>query len=162
MRAYSLVFLMLSVGMSSEAAESGMNPLAEHKWKHRIILASFPATKAGKTARQEAEREIRRLKAGFEDRDMILMDVSESGSSTQPEAAEQLRIRFSLRPEKPEFVLIGKDGKSKERQHDELDLEPHLRPHRHHADEKRGNAPGRLTGETVGSTGPAPNVRTHP
>lgn len=109
----------------SAAAE---DPLATHRWKHRLILLRLPDSFGGERL-ETLERSIRDQRAGIGDRDLVLLDYSASDREIvgarhlSNRARDQLANRFDPPDSEPSFILIGKDGGEKARQTDELDLE---------------------------------------
>jgi len=104
--------------------EANANPLADYKWKNRIIVASMPDGKE----QREAAAGLKQKKAGILDRDLIVIDVTPKRMRTSGtirlsrQATEELRERLSI-GDAPVFVLIGKDGGVKSRQSSSLNLE---------------------------------------
>lgn len=119
-----VLFSLIALLFVSGPMKLDANPLAEYKWKNRIIVASMP----GGDGQKEAAAALRKHKLAIADRDLIVFDVTPArmrtaGMKRLPEQKTKvLRDRLSIGDE-PAFVLIGKDGGVKSRQTGTLDLE---------------------------------------
>jgi len=105
--------LMSKAGRGQQAGD----PLAGHKWKHRIVLVwdfSLPASTVKRTLQAEAFRE------GIKDR-QIVQYVLGRETGLGPEGAlavrerEELESRHDLAADPAGWLLIGKDGTVKAR-----------------------------------------------
>ncbi len=99
-----LFCLLLGVTWSSWQAD----PLAAYRWKFRVLLVFAP--RADATALAEQRRFIENKKTGFQDRDLVVLELTNGAK------AEALRQQFSVKPEVFAVILIGKDGGEKLRQ----------------------------------------------
>lgn len=115
---YLIVAAMLSVCTVISSAQD-MDPLAEHRWKHRLLIAF---------ANDDADAHANALRTSLaaascelEDREMVIGWVLSEGSSRLGEAAISdeiaglLRSGLEIQPGVFAVVLIGKDGGVKAR-----------------------------------------------
>ncbi|MEO1268497.1 MAG: DUF4174 domain-containing protein [Myxococcota bacterium] len=111
-------------------------PLAPFAWKHRPLLVFSPTLGDQRDRQLEA---IAGAREGFEERDMVLVDVlaSPSAASGGPAAAtaspgygvvgpaaEALRNRFQVAAKDFRVILVGKDGTEKRRDLTPVAMDP--------------------------------------
>jgi hypothetical protein len=80
--------------------------LPQHQWEHRLLFVPEMNPKI--------ERELTRDPAGLEERDIrifVLKGPSKTGSVPTPEQASEIHERIGG-GDKPEIVLLGKDGRT--------------------------------------------------
>ncbi len=93
--------------------------LADHRWTYRPLLIFAPSDTSSPLAAQH-ERLDRELD-GVRDRDMIVVTLLNSGTSTydgtplHADTAARLRAQFEIAPNAFRVLLIGKDGTEKRR-----------------------------------------------
>ena len=102
-------------------------PLAAFRGENRLVVFSISSEEAAKdlTTKLASNRD------SIDARDLKFIDVSENGhrlpntSRPSPEETAALRKRFGLGPgdSRQTFILIGKDGGEKARQHGSLNFE---------------------------------------
>lgn len=103
-------------------------PLDRYQWKNRLILFSLTDDSAGAELRSALETSRRAL----DDRDIVLIDLSTTASringTTRPAPDEvgALRKKWDLPDDPATFILVGKDGGTKARQQNTLDLDKFL------------------------------------
>lgn len=81
------------------------DPLAAYRWKNRVLLVFAP--RADAPALAEQRRLIEEEKSGFQDRDLVVLELTGGAK------AEALRRQFGVKPGEFLVVLIGKDGGEK-------------------------------------------------
>ncbi len=116
-----LFLIAMTLPHSAKAAD---NPLAQYRWKNRLVVLYFPKNQEAKAALSDLESKIRDTKAQLLDRDMLLFHAGEwlparkVAYSVALSAEERaiLRDRLDLEGDRATLVLIGKDGGVKQRQ----------------------------------------------
>ena len=100
-----LPFVAPTVGHSQENAG---NSLASCRDKDRVLLVFAPSEK---NATYEAQMKLwQGEKAGFEDRQLVVLPVLVTGKSGVSDNPAALAKRFDVDPKSFRVVLIGKDG----------------------------------------------------
>ena len=119
-----LVFVLSGCALTARAQGTTSFDLQTYRWENRLLVV-FAEHKAT-PAYQALLEEIEWLHAEFEDRDMVLISLLESGQSTagkhriSPKDVEVLRSRFRIKPGSYRVLLIGKDGGVKREGGDEI------------------------------------------
>lgn len=114
-----LLLITLSLGVSVVVTAQAANTLNSFRWKNRPLLVFAPS--ANHSAYREQVGHANGDRAGFRDRDMVLVEVPPSAGSrsegrTISEAeANVLRAKFGVGEDQFALVLVGKDGREKER-----------------------------------------------
>ncbi|MDQ3555900.1 MAG: DUF4174 domain-containing protein [Gemmatimonadota bacterium] len=85
------------------------SPLHSFRWRNRPLLVFAPSAVDPRLAEQVQRVEAKR--AGFEERDMVLLEITTGGESRADGAA--LRERFRIKEDVFAVVLVGKDGTEK-------------------------------------------------
>lgn len=91
--------------------------LEQYRWKHRVLLVSAPAPED--TDLVEVQKELAAMREEFADRDMVLVTLLDSGTSTAGDreltVAETAAARAAQGIPSGSFALrlIGKDGSAK-------------------------------------------------
>ena len=112
-----LGFLWGILGGSGEGQEKAMVDLEKFQWKNRLLLIFAPA--ADDSARRSLMAEMNKRVIEVRERELLIGEILETGSSQfagahlQPQSAESLRRRFSIRNGIFTIILIGKDGGAK-------------------------------------------------
>lgn len=125
----ALVVLFLSVFalpvMADAPTDSVDFRLDAHRWEHRLLFVFAPVEGADPLAIQEEEFEG--SAAGFQDRDLLLVTITESargrlqqdpeaeGQPLTSAAVNRLYDHFGVPPDVFRVVLVGKDGTEKRR-----------------------------------------------
>jgi hypothetical protein len=119
------VFLVLPIVVMATPADTIDFRLEDHRWEHRLLFVFAPGDTSEALPQQQqafADRD-----AGFRDRDLLLLTVTDSdqgayrtapGADPRPlteAAARRLRKRFDVAPDAFRVVLVGKDGTEKRR-----------------------------------------------
>jgi hypothetical protein len=113
----SLVLILLIVG-SAYAEEKGLGltniELDRFRWKNRVLLIFAPTLESPKYLDQIEM--LAKENEGVSDRDLILIEVFEKGTSQcdgrsiHSESAQRLMRRFNVKESRFQALLIGKDG----------------------------------------------------
>lgn len=107
----SPVLLILMAGPATT------QPLAQHQWKHRVILLFAEAPDSSSI--QEQLTVLRKQEEGLADRDLVLYRVGSeegikpSGKKLAEAEVDALRQKYASDHPGFRFVLIGKDGTEK-------------------------------------------------
>ena len=112
-------FFIIVVAAAAECGGESMIDLNQYQWKNRLLLvfASHGDEPAYKTFKAEIEARAE----GVKERDLLVGEVLERGQSyfaggpIEPQSADALRRRFSVREQPFTVLLIGKDGELKMR-----------------------------------------------
>jgi len=92
-----------------------------YQWKNRLLLVFAPSQK--NLAYQTQMQLFEGQKAGFKDRDLLLVQILADGSSSVDDqrlnhtSAVSLRECFDVGTEEFGAILVGKDGTEKRRDH---------------------------------------------
>ena len=124
-----LVVLQLFLsGMSPGKGEKGMDfDLNAFHWSNRVIVLFAESEKSPQFAKQV--QILRDEKDGVLDRDLVVVEVLETGNSRCGETtisakkAENLRNRFQAETGVFQFILLGKDGGVKLRRKEPVSAE---------------------------------------
>jgi len=100
----------------------------EHfRWKKRLLLV-FAAENA-QSHYQSLANEISSRQADVNDRDLVVFEIIESGTSRmngspiEPQKAASIREQFEITPNSFTVILVGKDGGIKMKRNDQVRLE---------------------------------------
>ena len=116
LRAILLAMLMvagLSIGGSRNASAVSFD-LSQFQWKNRLLLLFAPIR--NHPAFDALHQALITQQAEVADRDLVVFEILESGTSTMdkadldPQAARFLREKFKVRQGDFSVILIGKDG----------------------------------------------------
>lgn len=127
----SLVLLVLALTLPAQSTRMAPDPLATHRWTHRLLVIDVPDTAAGRTTIETFRAALDAQVDEVRDRDLRIVQVGDlpgAAQALQPSIAldsvERLTVRRRLRLEgrEPQLVLIGKDGGEKARQSGVFDL----------------------------------------
>ncbi len=119
-----LSLLTVSIASCMQAQE---NPLAKHRWEHRVILVFAPDTES--TDFQQQLDILTSDSAGMKDRDLFVYHLFPKGGTVADggdlaaETVRALRQRYRIEPSDFTTILIGKDGGEKLRTEKPLPLE---------------------------------------
>ena len=108
------VFFLI-IGISAETGGGkSMIDFNQYQWKNRLLL--FFAPQGDEPAFKTLKAEIGAQAEGAQERDLLIGEVLEQGASyfagipIDPQSADDLRRRFSVREGRFTVLLIGKDG----------------------------------------------------
>lgn len=127
----TLVLCVLAATLPAQSTRMARDPLATHRWTHRLLVIDVPDTAAGRTAVETFRAALDAQMDEVRDRDLRIVQVGDlpgAAETLQPsialDASERLTVRRRLRLEgrEPQLVLIGKDGGEKARQSGVFDL----------------------------------------
>jgi len=119
-----LLLLTFSIVSCMQAQD---NPLAKHRWEHRVILVFAPASESA-----DFQQQLDILgsdPAGMKDRDLFVYHIFPQGGATSEEenlateTAQALRQRYRIEPSEFTTILVGKDGGEKLRTEEPLPLQ---------------------------------------
>ena len=90
------------------AQENAGKPLASYRDQHRVLLVFAPSEN---DASYQAQLKLwQGEKAGFEDRQLVVLPVLTAGKSGASDDPAALARRFDVDPKSFRVVLVGKDG----------------------------------------------------
>jgi hypothetical protein len=121
-----LMVTVLSIGSSRNAPAISLN-LTQFQWKNRLLFLFAP--NRNHPFFGSLRRALVAQQAEVADRDLVIFEILESGSSTMnathldPQTAQSLREKFELRQGEFTVILIGKDGGVKLNRQDPIQLE---------------------------------------
>ena len=117
---------VLSTGSSRIAAASSLD-LSQFQWKNRLLFLFAP--NRDHPLFDTLHTSLAAQKAEVADRDLVIFEILESGSSAMgtkyldPQTAQSLREKFDLPSGEFTVLLIGKDGGIKLKHRDQIRLE---------------------------------------
>ena len=101
--------------------------LTQFQWKNRLLFLFAPDV--NNLPFKNLHSEIAAQQAEVKDRDLVVFEVLERNPSRMDsapldrQAADSIRDRFGVPPNKFSLILVGKDGGIKLKRHDQADLE---------------------------------------
>ena len=104
---------MLSTGSSGNALANSLD-LSQFRWKNRLLFLFAP--NRSHPLFERLQKSLTTQKAEVADRDMVVFEVLESGSSKMnmsgldPQVAQSLREKFDVQTGRFAVILVGKDG----------------------------------------------------
>ena len=104
----TLFALMCSVPLPLSAREAKAKPLASYRHKNRVLLVFASGHKDA--SYQEQMKLWQNEKAGFEDRQLVIVSVLADGQGNTADEPATLVKRFGVAPDAFKVVLVGKDG----------------------------------------------------
>ena len=121
------LFMTLLAAALFPAAHAASDPLAEHRWRHRLLLLYVPG--ADTPALAAFRERLRDRQCAVDDRDLVTGEVigtdtgSLAGRPLDAQRARALRRQHGIAPERVTTVLVGKDGGVKMRVEGIADLD---------------------------------------
>jgi hypothetical protein len=112
---------------ASESEVGGAVDLRRYQWEKRLLLVFAPTH--GEPSFQTLRESVAARQSDIEDRDLVVFEMLENGSSTKdgktlnPAAARLLRERFDVPSGAFSVILVGKDGGVKLERQDRTSLE---------------------------------------
>ena len=125
-KAIAATSFILTALILFEPKEAKPMDLDQFQWKNRLLFLFAPDGK--NPVFKKLQSEINTQTAEVEDRDLVVFEVLEDGPSrvnqTQldPQVADSIRNRFRAPHDKFSLILVGKDGGTKMKRHDQADL----------------------------------------
>lgn len=127
----TLALLVVAVALPAQSTRMEPDPLARHRWTHRLLIVDVPDTAAGRITLQAFRTALEDEVEEVRDRDLLVVAVGELGRAApqlrpaldlSPSERQAVRRRLGLEGREPQLVLIGKDGGVKARQSGVFDL----------------------------------------
>ena len=100
--------------------------LDQFKWKNRLLFLFSPTR--SHPLFDTLQKSLADRQPGVADRDLVIFEILESGSSRintenmDPQTAQSLRERFEVSPGQFTVILVGKDGGTKMNRNEETQL----------------------------------------
>jgi hypothetical protein len=120
-------FIVIASVFASQTA-TAMDVDVEHfQWKKRLLLVF--AAENSHPHYQSLANEIFYRQADVNDRDLVVFEILESGTSRmngrpiEPQKAASIRKQFGIAPDEFTVILVGKDGGIKLKRNDQVRLE---------------------------------------
>jgi hypothetical protein len=108
------------------------DPLADWRWKHRLLVVDAPDTASGRQALDAFRKAVDAQMEDVLDRDLLIVpvgDLPRAGETRRPWVDLPVDARLAVRRQlalkgggPPQLVLVGKDGGAKARQSGVFDL----------------------------------------
>jgi hypothetical protein len=120
------VFVIASIFASQPATTMDVD-ITHLQWKKRLLLVF--AAESGQPNFQSLANEISSRQADVDDRDLVVFEILESGTSRmnhsriEPRKAASIREQFEIAPSAFTVILVGKDGGIKLKRNDQVRLE---------------------------------------
>ena len=101
--------------------------LSQFQWKNRLLFLFAP--NRSNPLFDVLQKSIAIQQAGVADRDLVIFEILESGTSRMdrsdldPQVAQSLRDKFDVRPGRFAVILVGKDGSVKLSRQEQTQLE---------------------------------------
>ena len=127
MKVFTVVIIIFTALMIFDHKDTMPMDLTQFQWKNRLLLIFAPDD--NDSLFKKLQSEIIAQEAEVEDRDMIVFELLELGSSRMNRAlldqskVDSIRRHFSVPQRSFRVILIGKDGGIKLKRDDQIDLE---------------------------------------
>ena len=127
MKVFTVVIIIFTALMIFDHKDTMPMDLTQFQWKNRLLLIFAPDD--NDSLFKKLQSEIIAQEAEVEDRDMIVFELLELGSSRINRAlldqskVDSIRRHFSVPQRSFRVILIGKDGGIKLKRDDQIDLE---------------------------------------
>ena len=122
----AIIISLMLIASSLNAEETPMD-LSQFQWKNRLLFLFAP--NRSHPLFDVLQKSIAIQQAEVADRDLVIFEILESGSSSMdrsdldPQVAQSLRDKFDVRPGRFAVILVGKDGGIKLNRQDQTRLE---------------------------------------
>jgi len=122
-----LTVIVIASIFTSQPATAMDEDIAHLQWKKRLLLV-FAADSAQSNF-QSLANEISSRQADVEDRDLVVFEILESGTSRmnrsriEPQKAASIREQFGIASDGFTVILVGKDGGIKLKRNDQVRLD---------------------------------------
>jgi hypothetical protein len=122
-----LTVIVIASFFASQPATTMDVDIAHLQWKKRLLLV-FAAENAQPNF-QSLANEISSRLSDVDDRDLVVFEILESGTSRmnrsriEPQKAASIREQFEIAPNEFTVILVGKDGGIKLKRNDQVRLE---------------------------------------
>jgi hypothetical protein len=123
----SPIIISLALIASSLNAEEPPMDLSQFRWNNRLLLLFAP--NRSHSLFDELQKSIATQQAEVADRDLVIFEILESGTSRMDtsdldtQAAQSLRDKFDVNPGRFALILVGKDGSVKLNRQEQTRLE---------------------------------------
>ena len=126
-----LSLLLVAMAAAPQSPGPPRDPLARHRWTHRLLVVHVPDTEVGRTTLERFREALDTRQADVVDRDLLIVPVGglpHAENALRPSVelgtAERaaVRQRLGIQAGDMQLVLLGKDGGVKDRQTDGFDL----------------------------------------
>ena len=108
MRFLVLMALLFASLTASALADAADKPLASYRDKNRVLLVFAPSEKG--SAYAEQSRLWQSEKAGFEERQLVVVPVLTDAAKAAGDTPAALQKKYGVDAKKFAVVLLGKDG----------------------------------------------------
>jgi len=121
-----IIAVVLSIGSNQSVMGSPLD-LSQFKWGNRLLLLFAPHR--DHPFFFNLHQKIMNRKVEAEDRDLVVFEILESGSSTvnsndlDPQTALTLRAKYNIQQGEFAIILIGKDGGVKLNRREQTEIE---------------------------------------
>jgi hypothetical protein len=122
----AIIISLVLIASRLNAEETPMD-LSQFQWKNRLLFLFAP--NRSHPLFDVLQKSIAIQQAGVADRDLVIFEILESGTSRMdtsdldPKVAQSLRDKFDARPGQFTVILVGKDGGIKLNRQDQTRLE---------------------------------------
>jgi len=122
----AIVISLVLIASSLNAEETPMD-LSQFQWKNRLLFLFAP--NRSHSLFDVLQKSIATQQAEAADRDLLIFEILESGTSRMdtsdldPQVAQSLRDKFDAPPGRFAIILVGKDGSIKLNRQDQTRLE---------------------------------------
>jgi hypothetical protein len=122
----AIIISLMLIASSLNAEETPMD-LSQFQWKNRLLFLFAP--NRSHPSFNVLQKSIETQQAEVVDRDLVIFEVLETGTSRMdtkdldPQVAQSLRDKFDARPGRFAVILVGKDGGIKMNRQDPTQLE---------------------------------------
>jgi hypothetical protein len=122
----SIIISLALIASSLNAAEIPMD-LSQFQWKNRLLFLFAP--NRSHSLFDVLQKSMATQQAEVADRDLVIFEILESGTSRMgtsdldPQVAQSLRDKFDVSPGRFALILVGKDGSVKLNRQEQTRLE---------------------------------------
>ena len=122
----AIIISLVLIASSLNAEETPMD-LSQFQWKNRLLFLFAP--NRSHPLFDVLQKSIATQQAEVADRDLVIFEILESGTSRMdtndldPQVAQSLRDKFDVSPGRFAVILVGKDGGTKLNRQEQTQLE---------------------------------------
>jgi hypothetical protein len=122
----AIIISLVLIASSLNAEETPMD-LSQFQWKNRLLFLFAP--NRSHPLFDVLQKSIATQQAEVADRDLVIFEILESGTSRMdtsdldPQVAQTLRDKFDVNPGRFALILVGKDGSVKLNRQEQTQLE---------------------------------------
>jgi hypothetical protein len=125
-KAFAVIGFM-SIAVTIGAPEKAMSmDLTQFQWKNRLLFLFAPD--GNYPLFKNLQNQLMAQKAEVEDRDLVVFEVTAQGpsrmntTSLDRQQADSIRDHFAVPRNTFSLILVGKDGGTKLKRHDQIDI----------------------------------------